>query len=124
MKFKIGDRVQTTNKHDKRYGFSFEGKIDDIQSSIVVVYGNVTDGLGKSNDEYLRHLHIQELELYDEWFEEVCGTCQREKLVHVDMRDTLGDPGFICRKCEENRQDFEKFMKDMLYEDMEVKLNV
>ena len=37
MKFKIGDRVRTTNKHDKLYDFSFEGKIDDIQSSIVIV---------------------------------------------------------------------------------------
>ena len=120
MKFKIGDRVQTTSKHDERYGFSFEGKIDDILSKIVIVYGNVTDGLGKSNDEYLRPLPIPELELYDEWFEEVCGTCQREKLVHVDMRDTLGDPGFICRKCEEDRQDFEKFMEHMLFEDLGV----
>ena len=115
MRLKIGDRVQTTNEHDKLYSFSFEGIIDDIQSDIVVVYGNVNAGLGKSDDKYLRDLHIQELELYDEWFEEVCGTCQREKLVHVDMRDTLGDPGFICRKCEENRQDFEKFMENMLF---------
>ena len=117
MKLKIGDRVQTTNKHDELYYFSFEGKIDDIQSSIVIVYGNVTAGLGKSSDEYLRHLHVQELELYEEWFEEVCGTCNKVKLVHNEIRDTLGDPGFICRKCEENRQDFEKLMKDMLYED-------
>ena len=121
MKLKIGDRVQTTNKHDERYDFSFEGIIDDIQSSIVIVYGNVTDGLGKSSDEYLRHLHIQELELYEEWFEEVCGTCNKVKLVHNDMRDTLGDPGFICEECETKRECFEEFMKEMLFEDMEVK---
>ena len=120
MKLKIGDRVQTTNEHDERYGFSFEGIVDDIQSVMTIVYGNVTDGLGKSEDKYLRYLHIQHLELYEEWFEEVCGTCNKVKLVHNDIRDTLGDPGFICRKCEENRQDFEKFMNDMLYEDIEV----
>lgn len=55
-----------------------------------------------------------------EWFEEVCGTCMKVKSVHNDIRDTLGDPGFICRKCECDRQDFEKLMEDMLYEDMEV----
>ena len=117
MKFKIGDEVRTTNKHDEFYGFSFEGVVDDIQSSIIVVDGNVTKELGKSNDKYLRHLHIQELELYDEWFEEICWICEKEKLVHLDERATLVDPGFICRKCEENRQDFEKFMTNMLYEE-------
>lgn len=50
----------------------------------------------------------------DEWFEEVCGTCQKVKLVHDDERDTLGNPGFICEQCENNREDFEKFMEDML----------
>ena len=49
----------------------------------------------------------------DEWFVEVCGTCQKIKLVHDDIRETLGDPGFICKKCEDNRKDFEKFMEDL-----------
>lgn len=120
MKFKIGDEVKTKREHNRQHMFGFEGTIDDIRGDIVSVYGRVYIGYGNSEEKYLRDLHISELELSDEWFEEVCGTCQREKLVHVDMRDTLGDPGFICRKCEEDRQDFEKFMEHMLFEDMGV----
>lgn len=40
------------------------------------------------------------LELDDEWFEEVCWKCGKEKLVHNDMNSDLGNPAFICKKCE------------------------
>jgi len=36
----------------------------------------------------------------DEWFEEVCWKCGKEKLVHNDINSDLGNPAFICKKCE------------------------
>ena len=115
--FKIGDEVKTTCKHYGKYFYTFEGIVDDIQGNIVTVYGGVSAGLGKSDNKYLRDLHTKELNFVDEWFEEVCWVCEKVKLVHDDERATMIDPGFICKKCEEERTDFESFMKDMFYED-------
>lgn len=40
---------------------------------------------------------------YDGWFEEVCGVCQQTRIVHDDPHTNLGNPGFICSGCQEDR---------------------
>ena len=39
----------------------------------------------------------------NEWFEEVCGVCGQIKHVHDDLDTNLGNPGFICFKCQQER---------------------
>lgn len=41
---------------------------------------------------------------YDGWFEEVCGVCRRVRIVHDDPETNLDNPGFICLKCQEDRE--------------------
>jgi len=55
----------------------------------------------------------------DEYFEEMCWICGQVKLVHDDERTNLGNPGFICKECEDERNDYEKFMKDVFGDENE-----
>ena len=41
--------------------------------------------------------------MYDGWFEEVCGVCQQIRNVHNDPNTDLGNPGFICLRCQEEQ---------------------
>ena len=40
---------------------------------------------------------------YDGWFKEVCGVCGQIRNVHDDPDTNLGNPGFICFRCQEER---------------------
>jgi len=39
----------------------------------------------------------------DEWFEEYCHVCRKDKYVHNDYKTSIDNPGFICKKCESAR---------------------
>ena len=39
----------------------------------------------------------------EEYFEEICGLCGKCKMVHDDPLTNLGNPGFVCKECEEKR---------------------
>lgn len=111
MTFKIGNEVKTTCAHYGKHFYSFEGIVDDIQGSIISVYGHVYQGLGQSDDKYLRDIHVDSLELSNYWFEKRCWICNKVKMVHDDERCTFDDPEFVCEECELARKRSEKLLQ-------------
>ena len=116
MEYKIGNEVKTTCEHYGKHFYTFEGIIKDIQGNIVSIYGRVSNGLGMNNDKYLRDIHIDNIELSNKWFGEVCWVCCKVKMVHNDEQCTLVDPGFICEKCELTRNDYENLCFEFKYD--------
>ena len=117
MEFEIGDEVKTNDKHNKRHNFGFEGIIDDIQGDMVAVYGRVYVGYGNYEEKHLRQLCINDIELSNNWFNEICWICGKEKLVHDDVKTSLNDPGFICEDCENDRNRSEDMLERVMFGD-------
>ena len=75
-----------------------DGKISaEFIEKTAQIFGMSEEYLQKQIEVYLsRFIESDDVD----WFYEVCWICGKEKLVHNDMNSDLGNPAFICKKCE------------------------